>query len=186
MALFQGVDVRTSEVMEQEARRLASVLKPRLAWWDNYRAPEGLDMAMSRFGPVSYSGVLIARPVAETTMGSHVVNVTQAQPDHLLLMGILGGPRMKSPEALHQFPQILRRTAVLLGAPSDGIEEFRNSMQLVRDPETGEVELATHGGGGPGASPLLPGASHEAPKLVVPGRQSSEAQSITLKWPYRE
>jgi len=193
MPLFQGVDTRTAEIMETEARRLADTLRTRLTWWDNYVPPEKIEMVMSRWGPVSYSGVLVARAVAATTLGGlEGAAFTQALPDHVLLMGLMGGPRMKSPDALHQFPQVLRRTAVMLGALPDGIAEARNGLFLLRAAD-GTLSLESpHSAAGHGADavggprPLLPGASADAGKLVVPGEEKDrtrvEAQSITLKW----
>jgi hypothetical protein len=163
-----NLDQRHAELVEQAARGLAAELLPTLTIVDGYgRRPSEMKYVMTKKGPMAYIGVKVPKP---TGLGASLLVL-----DHHLLMGII--PPGATPADWFDFPILLKRIAVLLGADPNGVSEMRTGSAGAKIVESAKGLVSpgnVHAGSG------------KVTGLDVGVGSSTEHQTITLRWQARE
>lgn len=115
---------RQVELIEQDAKKLASLLRPLFHWVDNFSIDKGqMTGANLSYALVSYMGVKLAQ---KATSDDALLQVKAAKKSHRTLMGVVR-PGADA-DTLARFPLLLHKTALLLGAPDGELIETRNNL----------------------------------------------------------
>ncbi len=170
---FPGLPFETSEKLEQESRRLAHALAQSCQQVDNFRM-SGANVTMTKWGPISY--VLQMKAREQFGVGEIVMKVPE--PYRYMLMGVQS-PKATI-DALAQLPLVLRRVALLLGAPDDEkLTRFDNDI-ATEEGSLGQGQ-ATAAGGAQAAMKTAAGVTTIHSKSEV--LKGKLARSITFSWP---
>jgi len=187
---FPGVEPRIAEKLEHESKLLSAGLAKSLGQVDNYamrsaRSADdkaGVPIIMTRWGPVSY----MLTTVAQKTRKAGDVWVTEPVPERYRLMGVLRKDATIEQHA--QFPLVLRRVALLLGAvDNESLWLFEND---IRDGEMGLGTGAVAGGDAGdekiSAQAKLVRQTAEGSATKAEVLRGAAAKSFTYSWPAKQ
>ena len=147
-----------AEALEREARIIAGELRPKLTVVKNWVKPTDMTFIKNSWGLISFLGV--EQPVA-TGLGA----IKMWRINHYMVTGLIQ-PR-SVPKVWADFPILLRRVAIILGAPPDviemrnGVEAAKPKGEVIRD----EADASLRGG-----------------SALVTTLDDNKTQSITFRW----